>query len=280
MNPASKLYKELCLIRELCGWECLMKYVGQVLLNLVAIGKTKSLIPADRGMSGKVHNFKVFKETITLDGALIGGARELYGRKVYFAVPGFLLEPTDVVLDLGANAGVFTTLAARISKKVVAVEAQSGFIDYISYNLKQNNCSHKATLEFGIIGGSTGVLSDKKRLESASHFEKRPPVLSMNEIIKRNDLDKINFLKVDIEGSEFDLFRKDVDWLTRVEKIAMEVHPVFGDVNDLIAILETNGFTVVLVDNDQRQTETLRNMSGYLFAKRNLTRSTQVSRAR
>jgi FkbM family methyltransferase len=279
MNPASKLFKELYLIHQLCGWRCLIEYVGQVVLNGVAIGRTKSLIPADRAMSGSVHNFKIFKESIALDGALIGGARELYGRKVYFALPGFALEPTDVVVDLGANAGVFTTLAARLSKKVIAVEAQSRFLDYISYNLQQNNCSDKASLEFGIVGGSTGLFSNEKRLESGSHFEKRPPVLSMNEIIKRHDLDNINFLKVDIEGSEFDLFFKDVDWLTRVEKIAMEVHPQFGNVRDLIAVLETNGFTVQLVDNNQKQTDTLGAGSGYLFAKRNAAQDAKITPA-
>ena len=195
-------------------------------------------------------------------------AREIYGRKVYFAVPGFSLEPSDVVIDLGANVGVFTILAARLASKVVAVEAQSKFTSEILVNLKNNNCSADTNVEFGLVGPRSGLFSEFQHLKAASHFEEMPGEISMNELIKNNNIDRINFLKIDIEGSEFDLFKENIDWLSRVEKIAMEVHLEFGDQKILVDLLKGKGFDVWLVDRDQRIVETLTGQGGNLFAKR------------
>ncbi len=50
---------------------------------------------------------------------------------------------------------------------------------------------------------------------------------------------------------EFHLFKENIDWLSRVEKIAMEVHLEFGDQNILVDLLKGQGFDVWLVDRDQ-----------------------------
>src|SRR5712664_322583 len=114
MRLIKTLVRELSAVLQIGGWRCFMTYVGQILYNAPAIAKSKSLAPADRGMIGGRYTFKIFGQNIFLDGALFGGAREIYGRKVYFALPDFRLRSTDVVVDLGANAGVFTVLAGRL----------------------------------------------------------------------------------------------------------------------------------------------------------------------
>ena len=90
----------------------------------------------------------------------------------------------------------------------------------------------------------------------------------MDELIRRHKLSTIHFLKMDIEGSEFDLLCGDTQWLSRVEKIAMEIHPEFGDVEDATARLRRAGFTVQLVDNRRKRVSRIQDKSGYLFAQR------------
>jgi len=93
----------------------------------------------------------------------------------------------------------------------------------------------------------------------------------MWDLITKYDLETIDFLKVDIEGSEFDLFNSDIGWLSRVKKIAMEVHLEFGDITELASKLESRGFAVWLLDNDGHVVEQIEEQtSGYIFAKRNL----------
>jgi FkbM family methyltransferase len=264
-----KLFKEFSVVWQIAGWLGFAEYVMQIILNSSTVIRTKNFAAADLGMGGRRRTFKVYEQLISLDGSLFGAAREIYGRQVYFALPGFTLKPEDVVVDLGANVGVFTTLAARLGKKVIAVEAQSGFIDCIYSNLRENNCSDKAFVEFGIIGANAGLFSDQKRLEESSHYGEVPPTLSMDDIIERHHIQNINFLKIDIEGSEFDLFKGNTGWLSCVERIAMEVHLDSGNVEDLVAVLEGKGFAVQLVDNQQKNVETIKGLGGYLFAKRN-----------
>jgi hypothetical protein len=77
----------------------------------------------------------------------------------------------------------------------------------------------------------------------------------------------VDFLKVDIEGFEFDLFSGDIGWVRNVEKIAMEVHPDYGDVSALKSTLEKAGFRVWLLDGNRKRVTQLRESSGYVFAK-------------
>ena len=81
-----------------------------------------------------------------------------------------------------------------------------------------------------IASGSNGnsvVFSNEDNLKRSTHFENDPPILTMTEIFRLHGLEKIDFLKIDIEGSEFDLFINNNEWLKNVDKIAMEVHQEF-----------------------------------------------------
>lgn len=203
-----------------------------------------------------------------MDGSYFSGAREIYCRGVYFAVPGFGIGGEDVCVDLGANAGVFTTLAARCGKKVIAVEAQSEFLPLIRQNLLRNDCLSKTSVELGLIGSTTGKLSDPAERKNCSHWGREAPVRSLPEVLGRHHVGRVDFLKVDIEGSEFGLFDGDCGWLNRVSKVAMEVHCRFGDANRLRTRLENHGFRVWLVDNRQAVVSRLTESSGYIFARR------------
>ncbi len=219
-------------------------------------------------MQGRPCGFRVGeRQRMVLDGAYFGTAREICCRGVYSAIPGFEIADSDVVVDLGANVGVFTTLAAIRGKRVVAVEAQSGFIGIIESNLKNNRCRDKASVALGLIGAGSGLFRERSERKAASHWGNEPPTLSLGEIIESYELEQIDFLKVDIEGSEFDLLSDAAGWLPRVRRLAMEVHLQYGDLRKIVRSLKTAGFEVRLVDNDQRVAPFLTDRNGYLFAK-------------
>src|SRR6185295_17909158 len=117
---------------------------------------------------------------------------------VYFALPGFSLKPGDVVIDLGANVGVFTTLAARLASRVIAVDAQSGYDRQIGLNVERNGCAHKVSVDIAIVGERSGYFSDPDRLKSGSWFGETPPALSMTDLLHRHNIHRVDFLKVDI----------------------------------------------------------------------------------
>lgn len=50
------------------------------------------------------------------------------------------------------------------------------------------------------------------------------PALTMSTIIDRYGIDIIDVLKIDIEGGEHRVFGSGVDWLGKVDSIAIELH--------------------------------------------------------
>jgi FkbM family methyltransferase len=264
-----KFLKELYNIWNHSDPKTFLSYASRTIDYAPEILRTKSLACVDAAMNGRMCRFTALRGTrVELDGSYFSGAREIYCRGVYFTLPGFGIGRDDISVDLGANAGVFTTLAALRGKKVIAVEAQSEFIPLIRQNLLRNKCLGKASVEFGLIGSTTGTLSDPAERKNCSHWGEEAPALSLPEVLRRHNVTRVDFLKIDIEGSEFGLFDGDCDWLRIVRKIVMEAHCRFGDVNNLRTRLENNGFQVWLVDNHQAVVDKLTESSGYLFARK------------
>ena len=102
-------------------------------------------------------------------------------------------------------------------------------------------------------GAAVGVVADDRRWATTTHGATvRPSDISMPQLMSRYMIDNVEFLKVDIEGAEFGLLAANVDlgWLTRVNQIAIELHPLHGDTRALIQRLMQHGFHVELSDND------------------------------
>ena len=90
--------------------------------------------------------------------------------------------------------------------------------------------------------------------------------MTIDEIMKRFGMDRIEFLKCDIEGGEFDVFLRNNAFLAKVDRIAMELHPEEGDVAALRQALTESGFNSKVTDqfgNDAGSKEW-----NYLFASR------------
>lgn len=250
------------------------EFLVQAALHAPAVLRTGKLAVVDTAMgsgrSGASYSFRVKNTSVRIPARCFAGAREMYARQVYFAVPGFDLQPNDVVVDLGANAGLFTVLSALKAKRVVAVEAQSRFEAEARALLQQNGVLHKAAFECGLIGARAGVFVDQRLLHEASHFERQPPVLTFPELMEKHQLEHIDFLKCDIEGSEFDLFNAEATWLHKVDRIVAEVHSEFGDHGKLAELLVSFGFEITSLDSKLRPLQLpTRDEATYLFARAN-----------
>ncbi len=269
LKAGARLCSELRGIAEVVSLPEAARYAAAVASELPEVLRTRTLVPADRRAAGRDVTFHVFGTEVRLSGDLFSGAREIYGRRVYFALPHFRIHPGDVVVDLGANCGIFTTLAACVARKVIAVEAQIGFCSEIRRNLERNRCYANVAVEFGLVGASSGSFADDQLIETSSHFNGvRPPVLALRDVFDRHGAERVDFMKIDIEGSEFALFNEADEWLPRISKIAMEVHPVFGDPKELEGLLKLGGFCTALLAADLQPSRIISEHGGYLYAWR------------
>lgn len=142
---------------------------------------------------------------------------------------GVSVEPGDVVLDAGANIGLFTDYAIiRGAQKIISIEA-----DVEIYKaLRQNITSKKVLFKCGLV-------SDKV---DDGHY-------NLEKIFKYFNLSTIDFAKIDIEGYEYDfILNSNTNFLNKIKKMAIEVH-LFSNEHlhltlNLIEKLSINGFKV------------------------------------
>lgn len=248
--------------------QTLARYTGAIALALPEILRTRLLAPADKRLGDHVVSVKTGALTLRMPGRHFGLVRELYCRRVYNYVPGFEPARGDRVIDLGANVGAFSVIAAAAGAQVLAVEAQDGFAAEFWEVMRLNGCAGQVELVNGMIGAGVGALADPERRATASHMRAEPSELRLADLVRERGIDRIDLMKVDIEGSEFAVFADGDGWLPQTRRIVMEVHRRFGDPGKLARDLETAGFRVTRVDTAGHEVGDDFPGDVFLFAKR------------
>lgn len=113
------------------------------------------------------------------------------------------VEPGDIVVDCGANIGLFSRYATDImgASKVYSFELSEFWYEYLVQNTA---CEPKITTQLANIS---------------------PEEWSLSHIMDTFNIKYIDFLKMDIEGAEFGYITSTPDHvLAKVKKIAMEIH--------------------------------------------------------
>jgi FkbM family methyltransferase len=148
-----------------------------------------------------------------------------------------------VVLDLGCNMGNFTLMALGHGPnvRVVAVEPSGPLCEKWRQSVRANGWESRAQLVQGFIGGQTWAQEDMEKMPECRGAE----FISEDELIERFGLTRVDFMKVDIEGSEYDLLKPGGRLLGLARQIAVEVHSWGGDMDEFESRLHTCGFEVM-----------------------------------
>jgi FkbM family methyltransferase len=235
-----------------------LRWLLALAATLPTVIRTRSLVTADRAWVGRGGVFKPAGTTVRLPGSHTPGAREMYCRDVYLR-SGLTMPAQGWVLDLGANRGLFSVWAACAGAQAVAIDAQQRFADETRLLAEANDVADRVHTLTAMVSGDArdarpvGVLADDARWASATHaVGERPGSVSIHEVMTQHGIDRVGLMKVDIEGGEFSVFSPlgDLSWLDRVDQIALEVHPPFGDVGAVVQTLRGHGFSVLLEGNE------------------------------
>lgn len=200
--------------------------------------------------------------------------REIFHQRVYDH-PGFELRATDTIVDIGAHVGVFAhwALPQIPNGRLICVEPTSA-ADRLEHSLMQNGLTnvrlHRMALgrpsstlemfdhaEYAGLNRSTAFRPSPWMSSIMASKEKkgitRPPKVrsfpceSLTELLVRENLAEVDLLKMDCEGSEYDILEHTSDEnLRRCKKIMMEFH-VFHASHSLPALrkrLKGCGFAV------------------------------------
>lgn len=127
-----------------------------------------------------------------------------------------VLKNNDIVVDLGANCGFFTVRAAELASKVIAVDGSPE-----SYSCLVENCKDYNNVQTL----NASVLSKDSNPSWLWSHKGNPLRMTLEEVMKLYNLEKIDFLKCDIEGGEYELFKSlSPETLSKIDRIAVETH--------------------------------------------------------
>lgn len=108
----------------------------------------------------------------------------------------------DVVLDVGSSIGPFTySILPKNPKQVICVEPSHLEHDTLRANVGRDNVT---IIEKGLGPVDGQIVIDE--VFGANGLPMRIPSIKFDTLIKENNIERINFLKTDCEGGEYDIF--------------------------------------------------------------------------
>jgi FkbM family methyltransferase len=195
-----------------------------------------------------LKNKKEFKENQMITIEVSGYSHEIFLRAKTSDLPTFyqcifnkeydikLSTPPKTIIDLGANIGLTSLFfnSKYPEAKIIAVEPEKSNFELLEKNtLKIKNIT---ILEAGIWNKDASlIVKDDNRGNYGFTVEEVEEgtlesikAVSIETIMRENDLTSIDLLKIDIEGSEKELFEENIDyWLSKTKTLIVEFHDRF-----------------------------------------------------
>lgn len=173
-----------------------------------------------------------------------------------------------IIVDLGASIGSFSIYIASIMTeyrpRIYAVEPSSENYHLLKKNIAQNNLSDVITHVQAAVTDHTGKVrlnitgpKDMFSISSgkANRTDEVCQAFSFSSLCKAIKVQKIDLLKIDIEGAEFEVIYDSIDILRdKVNSILIEIHDLYSSNNTqrLIKALQNNNFRLIDINGGHK----------------------------
>ena len=127
-----------------------------------------------------------------------------------------LVEKGSTIYDLGAHVGFYTLLASKLTGptgKVIAFEPVERNLSYLRRHIAMNHANNCVVLE-AAVGSSEGTCSfdfgsdlSQGHLVSDETGSVNVRVVTLDGLVARKEIPPPDFIKIDIEGGEFDALK-------------------------------------------------------------------------
>lgn len=158
---------------------------------------------------------------------------------IFFAHPYPVLESDEFILDAGSNIGAFSLYAAGVARRarILAVEPFPATFSRLENVVSQPWIDGRIHAVRAALAGRDGEGTIEAESELGSQFRRMStvsgrsagvsvPTVSLQSLMDAHRLDRIDILKMDIEGSEYDVLLSAPDAvLLRISRMCLEYHP-------------------------------------------------------
>jgi FkbM family methyltransferase len=163
--------------------------------------------------------------------------------------------PGAVVVDIGANVGYFSLLAAVLAGKtgrVFAIEPSPRNADYIRRHVRLNKFSTVTVIEAAISDRSGEAFFDLGASIATGHLSEsgqiRVDLVTLDSLLAEETLLPPDFIKIDVEGAEFAVLQGAKDVLSQHQPVLfMDTHAREAH-QPTVAFLEDLGYTFEILD--------------------------------
>lgn len=167
-----------------------------------------------------------------------------------FHQPPAELPRSAVIVDLGTNVGyTVADLAHRHpDARIVGVE-----LDAENYEIARRNTARygdRVTLVHAAVWTENGTVAYGGEAADAFHVTpgdpprgaRTAPALTLAALFDRLGLERVDYVKMDVEGAEAAILAAPLDWADRVQSLKIELHPP-AELDACRAALEGRGFS-------------------------------------
>lgn len=167
---------------------------------------------------------------------------------------------TPVIYDCGANIGISCLFFSKNYPKAVikAFEVDPNIVKILKKNLDKNNIKNVEVINKAVWISNDGVDISLEGSDGASIYSKinqtKVPSLRLKDLFEREE--KIDMLKIDIEGAEYDVLMDCQNLLNKVENIFIEYHSFIDSnqkLSEILGVLEKNKFRYFIKPVNDRE---------------------------
>ncbi len=166
----------------------------------------------------------------------------------------FIHKGAKIFLDIGANIGLFALHIIPMVKKIVCVEPTP---EHMAINKEINPTAIHEQAALNNYTGETsffrcGINTTMNSLDHQNRGEEfKTPCYTLSDLCKKHNLTKVDFCKIDIEGSEFKALTLEtvLEAFLIINKYLIELHPRTRESQDHFkSIFEQAGYKVEYYD--------------------------------
>jgi FkbM family methyltransferase len=166
--------------------------------------------------------------------------KEIFTEEIY----RFNTEATHpVIIDCGANIGLSTLYfsLAYPNSKVYAFEPDETLFKLLESNIATNKLSNVHLHNEAVWIENTNLSfsnkgSEASQIDTSGQSATKVKAIQLAEFL--SNFERIDFLKMDIEGAEFEVVKDCKDQLAKVQNFFLEYHGTSNETNKLIELLE------------------------------------------